>query len=763
MAISSFKPNDFVRLLWGSVTADAASPFRMWSRRIAVLLVIAFVICAVATFAALREGTPLSGNPETVIWLLNADLVILMLLAVILARRVVSLWSGRKRGLTGSHLHVRLVYSFSLLAAVPAIIMTVFSALFFHYGVQAWLNERVQGAINNSYAVAQAYLQEHKQSIAADIRLMAQDINRWDEQALSSEADDFEDFLRQQSFVHDLPEAIVFDTEGHIYGRSGLTFSLEFESIPTYALRSAMDGEIVVLTTGTDERVRALLKLRNEANKYLYVGRMIDPAVLSYLNATQEASSDYSTLRARYADLQITVILIFVAVAMMLLLIAVWLGLVLARQLVQPISRLVDATDQLRGGNFSARLPEDGKLEEFDHLAQAFNRMTEQIQIQRTELLAANRQLDERRRLTETVLRGVTSGVIGLDQGGVIHLANTAAQRLLQPDDDRDIVGLALHDVLEEAVSALEAAQQAPDKIHQSEIEVYTSKKGRRIYVVRIVIETIDKEEIGAIITLDDITDIQKAQKQAAWADVARRIAHEIKNPLTPIQLSAERLKRRYLEQITEKPDVFLQCTETIIKHVGDIGHMVSEFSAFARMPEPNMQPKQKLETLIEESIFLQKQAFTDVDFVFDDKAPRRPMRLTLDPQQMRQVFTNVLQNAAESIMADDKTRHNGTIQVLSHYDKEHGLQIIITDSGPGFPDGHHPSQLLEPYMTQKDGGTGLGLAIVKKIMDDHGGSITLGTPEWLKTIKDWKPLGGAVIILSFPDNSARSRNSKHS
>ena len=712
-------------------------------------LLLVFIVCAVATYAALGQGTPLSGNPEIVIWLLNADLIILVLLGVILARRVAALWSGRKRGLTGSHLHVRLVYSFSLLAAVPAIVMTVFSALFFHYGVQAWLNERVQGAINNSYAVAEAYLQEHKQSIAADVRLMAQDVLRWDEQFIASQDNkDFEEFLRHQSFIHDLPEAIVFDTDGRIYGRSGLTFSLEFETIPTYVLRSAAQGETVVLTTPTDDRVRALVQVDKDRNKFLYVGRMIDPAVLGYLNAAEAASNDYSNLRARYADLQITVILIFVAVAMMLLLLAVWLGLILARQLVQPISRLVEATDQLRSGDFSARLPEDGSLEEFDHLAQAFNKMTAQIQAQRAELLCVNRQLDDRRRLIETVLRGVTTGVVGLGKDGRIHLANMAAQKLLRQDDDQDIVGLPLQDLLAEAMALLAQAKKKPQKVYQDEIEVFNADNGRRIYVLRIVIEQLDDEDIGAIITLDDITDIQKAQKKAAWSDVARRIAHEIKNPLTPIQLSAERLKRRYADKITDKPEVFLQCTDTIIKHVGDIGHMVAEFSAFARMPEPQMQPKQKLETLIEDSIFLQKQAFPQITFIFDDKAPRRPMRLSLDPQQIRQVFTNLLQNAAESIM---ETAQEGTIQIISHYDKETGLHIIISDSGPGFPDAYHPSQLLEPYITLKDSGTGLGLAIVKKIMDDHDASITLGTPDWMSSVKSWTPLGGAVIVISFP------------
>ncbi|HCQ71249.1 MAG: two-component sensor histidine kinase [Alphaproteobacteria bacterium] len=748
MSTITLKVAEFLRVFWGSSPRSKTPAAKFINKAIVGVLLLSFVGCAIATYSALGHGTPLSGNPETVIWLLNADLIILVLLGVILARRVVALWSGRKRGLTGSHLHVRLVYSFSLLAAVPAIVMTVFSALFFHYGVQAWLNERVQGAINNSYAVAEAYLQEHKQSIAADVRLMAQDILRWDEQFVSQQNEAFEEFLRRQSFVHDLPEAIVFDTDGRIYGRSGLTFSLEFETIPTYVLRSAAEGETVVLTTAKDDRVRALVEVNKDSNKFLYVGRMIDPAVLGYLNAAEAASNDYSNLRARYADLQITVILIFVAVAMMLLLLAIWLGLVLARQLVQPISRLVDATDQLRSGDFSARLPEDGSLEEFDHLAQAFNKMTAQIQAQRGELLNVNRQLDARRRLIETVLRGVTTGVVGLGKDGRIHLANMAAQKLLRQDDSQDIVGLPLEELLGESLSLFEQAKQRPQKVHQDEIEVFNAENGRRIYVLRIVIEQLDDEDIGAIITLDDITDIQKAQKKAAWSDVARRIAHEIKNPLTPIQLSAERLKRRYASQITDKPEVFLQCTDTIIRHVGDIGHMVSEFSAFARMPEPQMQATQKLETLIEESIFLQKQAFPNIDFVFDDKAPRRPMRLSLDPQQIRQVFTNLLQNAAESIL---EKNDKGTIHIISHYDKESGLHIIINDSGPGFPEEYHPSQLLEPYITLKDSGTGLGLAIVKKIMDDHDASITLGTPEWIDTVTSWKPLGGAVIVISFP------------
>ncbi len=728
-----------------------------WQTLIAAGLIVALIISVIATYAVFRQITPTNNNADTVIWLLNVNLSILLMLSVILVRRIVALWSGRKRGLAGSHLHVRLVYTFSILAAAPAIIMTIFSAFFFQYGLQSWFSERIQSAVNNSSAVAQAYLEEHKQSIAADARIMANNIDNAAPVLLRQSMDNFETFVRQQSFTYDLPEAIIFDTQGNIFARSGLTFSLEFQSVPTFALRSAMQDEIVILTSPDGERVRALIKLRGEDERFLYVGRMIDPEVLAYLSATQTASEDYKNLKAKSGKLQISFIMVFVVIGLLLLMIAVWLGLILARQLIEPISSMIRATDQLRSGDYAARMPVMGKLEEFDLLAQAFNRMTEQIQSQQGELLQANRQLNERRRLIENVLKGVSSGVLRVDVQGIVRVSNDAARILLCAEEKADgiLVGHALDLVLPGGQEALKQAQEQPGKIHKQEFTVPHTEKGQRTYSVRIAVDGAEAEgqEAGAIVTIEDITDLQKAQKTAAWADVARRIAHEIKNPLTPIQLSAERLKKKYAGQIKTQPEIFEQCTETIVKHVEDIGRMVSEFSNFARMPEPNFKPGH-LDKIIEETLTLQKQAHPKIDYSFIcTKTDLKRLKMAFDHQQMRQVFNNLLQNAADSVqegLESDKSSRKGMVSITVIDDKATGLHIVVNDNGPGFPEGYHPTQLLEPYTTHKVKGTGLGLAIVKKILDDHKIELSMGVPEWLKQKRKWKNGGGATIILTW-------------
>ncbi len=721
---------------------------RHWEVRIAAALILAAILSGLATYGALTETPPFGNDPNTVIWLLNLDLILVLGLVALVARRIVILWSGRKRGLAGSHLHVRLVYIFSILAAAPAIIMTVFSAFFFHFGVQTWFSERVSTAVNESQAVAQAYLEEHTQVIRADTLAMANDLNRQAIIFLSNEQA-LEKIVETQSVLRNLSEVIIFDGTGRVLARSGLTFSLEFEEIPNYAISNADDGEVVVMTGANDDRVRALVKLDNFVDAYLYAGRMIDPKVLSHLAATERATKDYADLESRYSSLQVTVTLIFVVVGVLLLVAAIWFGLLLARQLVLPISQLITTADSVRAGDLSARVPEDDSFEEFAYLAQSFNRMTKRIQEQQNELMDANRQLDQRRHFTETVLAGVSAGVVGLDKDGVITVLNNPACKMLGAKKDA-LSGQKMTRAVPELKELLKEAHKRPDKITQGEIAVLLGDESRRTFLVRIAVEDTANEETGAVLTFDDITDLQAAQRKAAWADVARRIAHEIKNPLTPIQLSAERLKRRYLKQITDDPETFVQCTDTIIRHVGDIGHMVNEFSAFARMPEPVLK-RETLNAQIQDAIILQKQAHTKIkiDFKADDDAKFYAM---VDAQQIRQALNNLIQNAADSIKerAGDKD-YDGRIQILLSSKKGEEAFIAVSDNGQGFPKYDTPESLTEPYVTHKPKGTGLGLAIVKKIMEDHNGAVVLGAPDWLQGYENYTELDGATVILTVP------------
>ncbi len=725
-----------------------------WERKVAVILGLATIISGFSTYGALKAMPPFGNDPETIIWLLNLDLIILLLLVSLISWRVVALWSGHKKGTAGARLHVRLVLIFSFLAATPAIVMTVFSAYFFHFGIQTWFSERVSTAVQESQAVAEAYLAEHQQVIRADVLAMANDLDRQAAIFMENEVA-FGKLMRTQSVLRNFSEAIVFNSSGRVVAESGLNFTLEFDAIPDYAIDRAGDGDVVLMTAGSDDRIRALIKLNNFLDSYLFVGRMVDPVVLSHLHDTRKAAEEYEQLQVRYSGLQFTAMMIFVVVALLLLLSAVWFGLVFARQIVTPIGSLIAALDRVRSGDLTARVLESDNFDEFEFLARSFNRMTSQIQSQRDELVSANRKLDHRRRFTETILAGVSSGVVGVDEHGIITLVNSMAVEILHIEEE-DLNGNNIKSVIPEIGPLLGEALARSGRITQSEIPFASRDGVRRTLLVRIAVELIGEEDRGAVLTFDDITELQSAQRKAAWADVARRIAHEIKNPLTPIQLSAERLKRKYIKYIPDDQETFSRLTDTIIRHVGDIGRMVNEFSSFARMPEPVMN-KENILLLVRDMLLLQQHAHPRIKFRLDG-----PLRgdqefvLTCDAQQFRQALTNLLQNSIDSVESRMETcedKSPGEIVVFICR-KDNDIVIAVSDNGLGLPKTEELSRLTEPYVTMKEKGTGLGLAIVKKIMEDHKGKIIIGVPEWLRREAGWIDPGGATIVLRLPAES---------
>lgn len=705
---------------------------------LAVLLTVMAVVCGIATYAALTEAPPFGKDATTIIWLLNIDLVLLLILTTMVARRMVGLWSGMRRGQAGSKLHVRLVFIFSMLALTPAVIMTIFSATFFHFGLQGWFSEKIRNAISQSEAFAEAYMIEHQSVIKADILAMASDLERSAE-GLVANHEAFEKFLQTQSFLRNFSEAVIFDSDGKVVLSSGLSFSMVFETLPQYAMEQANQGDVLMLNNAGDERIRALVRLNNFNGAYLFVSRMVDPMVRERLDATVRAVQDYEQLETQRGDLQVKTMMMFVVVALILLFAAMWFGLVLARQLANPIINMITAADRVRGGDLTARVQAEDAIDEFEVLARAFNRMTIQIQEQRDELITANRQLDQRRRFTETVLAGVSSGVVGLDREGKITLVNSSAAALFQLDA-HGLLGRGVSDILPDLGPMLEQAHGRIGRLTQGEITFQPAEGAKRTLLVRIAIELIGEQDMGAVLTFDDITDLQSAQRKAAWADVARRIAHEIKNPLTPIQLSAERLKRKYLKQIQEDPDIFEQCTDTIIHHVDDIGRMVNEFSSFARMPEAVMKTE-NLTGIVREIAVFQNQAHPDITIKLVETGSYPAQA---DAQQVRQAVTNVVQNAIDVGATN--------VRILALPDPSgDNIAIIVHDNGPGLPKNVDPDRLMEPYVTHREKGTGLGLAIVKKIMDDHKGRVILGAPEWVKTNADWVDMNGATFVLSFP------------
>ncbi|KAA0683965.1 PAS domain-containing sensor histidine kinase [Roseomonas genomospecies 6] len=717
------------------------------AKRLAFALSLAALAAGFATYTALTESAPFGEtNPRTVTLLLTLDLALLLLLGVLIARRIVYLWIGRRRGLAGSQMHVRLVAVFSLLAIAPAIIMAIFSTVFFYVGVQSWFSERVRTAVNESLAVASAYLHEHQQNIRADALAMANDLNQ-EAARLASDPERFEQVVATQAMLRALSEAIVFNgTTGAIVARSGYTFALEFDPIPDDKLATARHGEVAMIVSENDDRVRALVRLDRFADTYLYVGRMVEPRVLSHMASAEGAVREFGALESQRGSLQITFTLIFLVVALLLLLAAVWAGLIFATRLARPISALIGAAERVRAGDLTVRVTEPPGEDELGLLSRAFNRMTTEIESQRHELLSANRLIDERRRFTETVLGGVSAGVIGLNAEGRITLPNFSAARLLGVDDAESMIGVKLADLSPEMGELLAHAPGRPGRVVQDQIQIRRPGTTPLTLLVRISTEGRGSGEIrGYVVTFDDITELVSAQRKAAWADVARRIAHEIKNPLTPIQLSAERLRRKYLKEITSDTEVFTMCTDTIVRQVDDIRRMVDEFSAFARMPQPVMKPC-NLNDLVRQAVFLQSSAHAG-KIKFEMELPPGPLTVPCDSRQISQALTNLLQNAADAIegrppATDGAELPPGHVSIRIQADAER-IAMIVEDNGKGLPTEER-DRLTEPYVTTRAKGTGLGLAIVKKIMEDHGGVLTLEDRE----------SGGARVGLVIPNTS---------
>ena len=689
-------------------------------RGVTLGLAVGALIMGVITFTVLSDGSPFGPTrPGQVVGLVLAAMAFLLLLFAALAGRLVRVWADRRRGYAGSKLHTRLVVLFSVVAIVPSMLVAGFAALFFNLGIQAWFSDRVRTALDASLLASRAYLAEHQQNIRADAFAMANDLNRavvlLPEQALT-----FARVLGTQAGVRGLTEAIVFEPVlGRVIAHAGLAAGFQLDPPPPEAVEQARRGEVAVLTSDDSNRARAIIGLAPATGLLLMIARPVDPQVIEHMQRTEAAVEAYDSLDRNRSGLQITFVMIFAIAALLVLLAAILIGLVLANQLARPIGKLIHAAERVRSGDLSVRVEEGTSDDEVTTLSRAFNRMTNQLAGQRNELMEAYRQIDERRRFTEGVLGGVSAGVIGLDADGSINLPNRRASELLGADID-PAVGRNLADVVPEFAELLAAAPKGGGTA-TAEVRI-GPPTARRTLLARISGEAHDGQVAGFVLTFDDITALLTAQRQAAWSDVARRIAHEIKNPLTPIQLSAERLKRRYLKQITDDPETFIQCTDTIVRQVGDIGRMVDEFSAFARMPQPVIRPG-KLNRLLEEALVLQRHAHPYIAY----RLAMPPVEITAacDRRLLSQALTNLLNNAADAIAMRDDPQAGGNI-VVSLSLEENAALIAVTDDGIGLPPGEERERLAEPYVTHKVKGTGLGLAIVKKIMEDHGGSLML-------------------------------------
>ena len=690
------------------------------------LLGVLSLLSALATFIAMTPSG--DANKFLILLLLNLDLILLISLIITITKRLVNIWSRKKSGQLGAQLHSKVVVMFSLLAAAPAIVVAIFGAIFFTVGIDNWFSVQVQNALNKSLSVSDAYLEQAQKQIGTDAIDIAGMINSSDilngiEKLDIKKENDLKKFLNQIAYERGFTELIIFDENSKIVAESELSFlfksdvRLELLSLSKSSNRPAMNYSI----NEKEKVVSAISPINIFAKHYIYISKFKDSKVINDIKLVRNAVNNYKSVENKKEGLHITFTMIFIVVAVLLMFVAILMGLNFANGLVMPITNLANAAERVSLGDLKVRVPDYGNKDEIADLSKVFNKMTEQLENQRNDLISSNKELERRIRFTETVLTGVTAGVLGLDKNGKIFLPNRTALDLLDLDSNK-INNSYLINVVPEMKELFLDLKKNNLPLVMGELDL-TRKNKKLTLITKITIEKDKNKILGYVVTFDDMTEFFKIQRVAAWSDVARRIAHEIKNPLTPIQLAAERIKRKYKSHITLEPDVFLSSISIIIRQVDGMRKMVDEFSAFARMPVP-VYKKANLTNLVKElgSISLLSNKLINVKI----KTPKKNIIAVIDENQIRQALQNIISNAINSMLEQKKinnTKYELAIELKERVNNRYA--ILVIDSGMGLPN-NMLEDLTDPYVTTRKNGTGLGLAIVKKIMEDHNGELIL-------------------------------------
>ncbi|MBB3019998.1 two-component system nitrogen regulation sensor histidine kinase NtrY [Microvirga lupini] len=683
--------------------------------------VLSALASALATFLILAGATPILPTHNVVVWVFTLNGVLIAVLLGIVAWQTRKLVRERRAGAAAAGLHVRIVGLFSLVAVLPAILVAGVATVTLERGLDPWFTGALKNLMNNTVSIAHSYREMQCRTLARETQLMAADLNRA-KVLFDADRNLFREFMNSRAVFLGFPLAMLVDPDGTVVERIEVK---KVENIPPPSqadLQEASSQEALCLfTRGSGNIFRSALKLDAHGGRVLYVAREVDPRAIEFPQVAETGVAFYEALDQKKAGIQIAFASMFTLIALIVLLSAVWFGLNFANRLVAPIRRLIHATDQVATGNFYVQVPVKRGEGDLGHLGETFNKMTSELRRQHDGLTTASELMDRRRRFTEAVLAGVSAGVIGVNARGVITIVNPSTESLLGASRE-ELLGKSITMILPEVTSLVEEMSHGRQRLMQQQIHIARRGKERTINV-RVTSEQTRSEKRDLVITLDDITDLVLAQRTSAWADVARRIAHEIKNPLTPIQLSAERIRRKYGKVITTDREVFDQCTDTIVRQVDDIKRMVDEFSSFARMPKPTIGNEDLAET-IRQVVFMMKIAHPEIEFA--DQLPQGPLVAPFDRRLVSQAVTNIVKNATEAIAAvPDEERGQGQIAILLDDTHPDYLILAVTDNGKGFPvEGRQ--RLLEPYMTTREGGTGLGLPIVAKILEDHGGGMEL-------------------------------------
>jgi two-component system nitrogen regulation sensor histidine kinase NtrY len=704
-----------------AANADAAllaSPAKRGEMRVLGPISVAIALfSAFITFIVLADLTPISPTHDVVVTLLAVNAAAVVLLLGVIVREVWQVVQARRSGRAAARLHINIVGLFSIIAATPAILVAIVASITLDRGLDRMFSTRTRAAIENSLIVAEAYLRDHAAIVRSDIMVMSTDIAH-SKLIFEQDHEKLRQYLTFQASIRGLAAAIVIDKELNVIARDDRKINQTFAMPPRDALAKIGDNDPQIVLLPDTNYVAAVVKLKDYGDDYLYVTRLLDPSVVPQLQATRESVTEYAAIEARRLGVQVAFALMYTVIALTVLLSAVWIGLNFANQLVAPIRRLIGAANVVSTGNLHVRVPVHRSEGDLAQLGETFNRMTQELRTQRDDIMRARDLIDSRRRFTEAVLAGASAGVIGVDGNGCVSILNRSAEKLIGRAEP-EALGRPLTEVFPELADFMAAARSGA----RTQDQVTITRSGReRNLSVRITSEQSGESDHGYVVTLDDITELVAAQRTSAWADVARRIAHEIKNPLTPIQLSAERIRRKYGNLIGEDRAVFDQCTNTIVRQVDDIRRMVDEFSRFARMPKPVIAAEDVADT-VRQAVFLMRVGNAEMDI--DADIAEDPMPARFDRRLISQALTNLIKNAAEAIGAVSPAElGKGTIRVVAGRDGG-DILIDVVDNGIGLPKENR-NRLLEPYVTTREKGTGLGLAIVGRIVEDHGGSIDL-------------------------------------
>ena len=703
-----------------AILAPPAEP-RSWSRRrlFAGAAIGLALLSAFLTFVVLLGLSPIVPTHEVVISFLAVNAVTILLLLAIIGFEMWQVIQARRRGRAAARLHVQIVALFSVVAVLPSVLVAIVANITLDRGLDRLFSTRTKAVIENSVVVANAYLNEHARLIRGDILGMAGDLVNA-RPLFDQDRESFRRYLTSGAQARNLPGAMLIDKDRNILETAATGIQQSFTTPAPEFLSNVTEDEPQMAVFIEQNYVAAVIRLRAYENTFLYVARLLDPRVVARLQTTQDGVAEFAELESRRLGIQIAFALMFTVIALTVLMSSVLIGLNFANWLVAPIRRLMGAANLVSTGDLQVQVPVNRSEGDLAHLGATFNKMTNELRTQRDDLVRASDVIDSRRRFIEAVLSSASAGIIGVDEVGKIGILNRSAEKLIGHPES-EALGHPVLEIVPELSEMMASAREGMQRLVQGQITITRGGKDRNLSV-RVSAEQSGHTQDSYIITLDDITELVSAQRTSAWADVARRIAHEIKNPLTPIQLSAERIRRKYGKVITEDKAVFEQCTDTIVRQVDDIRRMVDEFSRFARMPKPVIESEDAAD-MVRQVVFLMRVGYPDIDIETDIKEDPMPARF--DRRLISQGLQNIIKNATEAIGAvPADTLGKGRIDVRARRDGE-DIVIDVIDNGVGLPKESR-SRLLEPYVTTREKGTGLGLAIVGRILEDHGGRIEL-------------------------------------